>query len=462
MPPVEPAAESGPQSGPGSGRESDAQSGPGSSGDPKADSTLTVSQLCAKVDGAIEQAFPDEVWVQGAISSLSRSANGHVYFDLVDPSGEMGTSTGATLPVALFASTRNLVNRILRKAGGVRMHDGIEIRIRGRVAYYPPQGRVQLIMSLIDPQFTLGQMAEARTALLERLAADGLLDRNQDVPMPALPLRVALVTSGGSAAFADFVDEIDRSGHPFRITLIDSRVQGPEAVESLADAVGTADGLDVDVVVVVRGGGSRGDLVAFDHEKVAVAVARCRHPVVVGVGHEIDRSVADEVAHTSAKTPTACAGVLIAAVDRFAARLDTATARLDGLANLHLAAAQDRLVGNGSRLVQAARRTVERNRVDVGHHQRRLARAPGLVTERADSTLAMAAARLAAVDPAVALRRGWTITRTADGDLVRGVADVTDGTVLRTTTMDGMITSRVFEGQPPTSEPDTEAGSGSS
>ncbi|MEL6984547.1 MAG: exodeoxyribonuclease VII large subunit, partial [Actinomycetota bacterium] len=126
MPPVEPDNEF----------EGDPDRPSGPATDPRADSTLTVSQLCAQVDGAIEQAFPDEVWVQGAISSLSRSANGHAYFDLVEPTGEMGASTGATVPVALFASTRTLVNRILRKAGGVRMHDGIEIRIRGRVAYY--------------------------------------------------------------------------------------------------------------------------------------------------------------------------------------------------------------------------------------------------------------------------------------------------------------------------------------
>ncbi|MEM9562074.1 MAG: exodeoxyribonuclease VII large subunit [Actinomycetota bacterium] len=405
--------------------------------------TLSVTQLCARIDDAVSGAFPDEVWVQGAISGLTRSGNGHVYFDLVDQTGEIGATTGATLPVALFASTRQLVNRILRKAGGVRMHDGIEIRIRGRVAYYPPQGRVQLIMSLIDPQFTLGQQAEARTALLEKLSADGLLDRNSELALPALPLRVALVTSEGSAACADFVDELFASGHPFRVTLLDSRVQGPEAVPSLADAIGATARLDVDAVVVTRGGGARGDLVAFDHERVATAVARCPHPVIVGVGHEIDRSVTDEVAHTSAKTPTACAGVLVAAVDAFVGRLDTATGRLGALAGLHLSSAQDRLAADGARLIRSAGRTVDRSRLELTHAGHRLTRAPALAEERQESRLAMASTRLAAVDPAVALRRGWTITRTADGRLVRSVDDVSDGSELRTTTMDGMIASRV-------------------
>lgn len=412
---------------------------------PAGDPTLTVPELCARIDEAVTGAFPDEVWVQGAISGLNRSVNGHVYFDLVDPTAEVGASTRATLPVALFASNKALVNRILRKAGGVRMHDGIEIRIRGRIAYYPPQGRVQLIMSLIDPQFTLGQMAAARATLLEKLAADGLLERNGLVPMPVLPLRVALVTSAGSAAFHDFVDELHRSGYPFRTTLIDSRVQGAEAVASLAAAVRTAGGLDVDVVVLARGGGSRGDLVAFDHERVATAVARCPHPVVIGVGHEIDRSVADEVAHTSAKTPTACAGVLIETVGRFRSRLDGATGRLGALAGLHLASAQDRLVGNGDRLVRAARWAVTRRAGDLVHAERRLARSPTRVLEQGGERLATTAARLSALDPAAALRRGWTITRTDDGRLVRSVDDVAEGTVLRTTTMDGMIASRVVD-----------------
>ncbi len=409
--------------------------------------TLTVGQLCRRFEQTVTDAFPDEVWVQGAISDLTRSNNGHVYFNLVDPTDEMGTSTTAVLPVALFSSTKFLVNRILRKAGGMRMHDGIEIRIRGRVAYYPPQGRVQLVMSLIDPTFTLGQMVTARARLLEQLAEDGLLEANHEVPFPALPLRVALVTSNGSAAFHDFVDELDRSGHPFSITLLDSRVQGMEAVPTLAAAISATADLDVDVVVVARGGGARTDLVAFDHESVATAIATCRHPVVVGVGHETDRSVADEVANTSAKTPTACAAVLIDAVGQYVHRLDGATNRLVALTTLHLGSSRRRLFGCGTRLVGAAGRVVDRQQIELDHATRRLGRAPGRLLTDAGQDLDTVSARLAVYDPTSALRRGWTITHTEDGDLVRSPDQVAAGTVLRTTTMDGTIRSRVTDDQ---------------
>ncbi len=405
--------------------------------------TFTVPELCAHVQDTIRQRFPDEVWVDGAISGLTRSGNGHVYFDLVDPSDEMGRSTDAVLPVALFASSRQLVNRILRKAGGVRMSDGVEIRVRGRIDYYPPQGRVQLVMSLIDPRFTLGQLAAARAKLLAQLADEGLLGANGQLDFPALPLRVGLVTSGGSAAFHDVVHQLHLSGYPFEITLFDSRVQGLDAVDSLVDAVEATTTIDLDVVMMVRGGGARTDLVAFDHERVARAIATCRHPVIIGVGHETDRSVADDVAMISAKTPTAAAATLVDTVAQFDEAVTQATTRLVALARARVDAAGDRLVADGGRLVATAVRRVEGQRADIELAAGRVVRAPTLATERANHRLAVASARLSALDPATALRRGWSITHTADGELVRSADQVSAGTRLRTTTLDGGIDSTV-------------------
>ncbi len=422
--------------------------------------TFSVSELCDRIEDGVKQLFPDEVWVQGAISGLTRSSNGHVYFDLIDSSDEMGSSTGSVLPVALFASSRTLVNKILRKAGGMRMHDGIEIRIRGRVAYYPPQGRVQLVMSLIDPQFTLGQMVEARTQLLERLRSQGLLERNHELELPILPLRVALITSGASAAFADFINEIELSGYPFKITLLDSPVQGMDAVPSLTAALEATDGLAVDAVALIRGGGARTDLVAFDHERVAVAIARCRHPVIVGVGHEIDRSVADEVANRSAKTPTAGAAILVDAVAEYARRVDGAAGRLESLTALHLSSAQERLIGYGGRLAGAASRVVDRQRLHLDHVSHRLAREPSHHLQHADQELATISARLAALDPRTALKRGWTITHIDGGPLVRSTEQVATGTRLRTTTMDGSIVSEVLDREPADDEESVEAQTG--
>ena len=429
------------------------------------DHTYTVADVCDKVSSVFADTFPDEIWVQGAISGLSRSNNGHVYFDLVDPNQNVGASASAVLPVALFASSRRLVNRILRRAGGIRMHDGIEIRVRGQLTYYPPQGRVQLVMSLIDPQFTLGQMAAARQELMERLSTEGILDRNHQIPFPALPLRVGLITSDQSAAYHDFVNELTSSGYPFHITLIDSRVQGLDAVPGLVAALRLpsqpSSDLDVDVLVVARGGGAKSDLAAFDHEDVARAIATCPIPVIVGVGHETDRSVADEVAHTSLKTPTAAAGRLVEAVASFESRLDGASRRIEALTTLHLDQAESRLFTSAARLVSAARFSVERQSRTLEQAVYRLAREPQRQLEQQDRNLAVASAQLQAFDPARALRRGWTITyvdranQTEDGPtLLRSPGQVTVGDNIRTVTAEGTVSSVVSQIDPQTEADD--------
>src|SRR5262249_11965720 len=183
---------------------------------------------------------------------------------------------------------------------------------------YAPQGRVQLKMTAIDPVFTVGGIAVARERVVRGLAADGVLDRNACTAMPLVPLRVGLVTSVGSAAFHDFVHELGASGLAFRVAVVDVRVQGDNASRRIVYGLRQMAVRELDVVVLVRGGGSRADLAPFDSDAVARAIVAMAVPVICGVGHETDRSVADQVAHTSCKTPTACAQLLVAQVREFA------------------------------------------------------------------------------------------------------------------------------------------------
>ncbi len=408
-----------------------------------------MGELCARVERSISDAFPDEVWVRGAISGISRSANGHVYFDLVDP-GELGKQSAATLPVALFAQARQRVNAILRKTQAVRMGDGVEIQIRGAVNYYPKQGRVQLIMSLIDPAFTLGQLEAAKAELMQKLKTEGLLDANRAIPFPALPLRVGLVTSTGSAAEADFVNHLRSTGLPFEITVFDARVQGDEAPSSIASAIAHAGDApeigepSLDVIAVVRGGGAKTDLAAFDHESVARAIATSRLPVLVGVGHETDRSVADDVAHTSAKTPTACASVIIDAVALFDHRVNVAAERIATTAINQLGRSDLRLSEARSRLARVAIESVAERQASLETIGERISTKASRVVELADLHLDHQQVRVRSLDPAVALARGWSITQRPDGSVVTSVDDIVEGDTLTTTLANGTISSIVL------------------
>ena len=152
--------------------------------------TYTVSELTGRVSSVINRSFPDEVWVQGEIRDLSRSRNGHVYFSLVDPGTDGKESL---LPVTLFASERFVVNRVLVRSGGaMRMTDGINVRIRGRLSLYSQRSTVQLRMMWIDTEFTLGQLAAERSALVKKLTEDGSLARNGALALPDLPLAIAV------------------------------------------------------------------------------------------------------------------------------------------------------------------------------------------------------------------------------------------------------------------------------
>lgn len=416
--------------------------------------TLTVEALCAAVTDATTTAFPDEVWVSGAISGLSRAPNGHVYFDLVDPAGPAGESRRHLVPVVLFATNRERVNLIIRKSGGARMGDGMEIRIRGRVRYYPPQARIQLDMSLIDPVYTIGRITEARDELLKRLAAEGVLGRNAARPLADLPLRVALVTSEGSAAHHDVAHELATSGFRFVVDVHDTRVQGADAVPGLVAAITAAGRTGADVVVVARGGGAKGDLLAFDHEDVARAIVACPVPVVVGVGHETDRSVADEVAHTSAKTPTATAGVLIGAARAFEQRVDRASARLTHRVIELIDRASLTLRTDARRLIQATERAVERGGARLDADTRLLTDRAGRLLDRGDDRVDRATLVVRSLDPRRQLDRGWAVATTADGTLLRSVHEIQPGETLITRLASGTIHSTIDAIVPTDTGPD--------
>ncbi len=430
-----------------------------------AEPTVGVAELNATIQGALGQAFPTLLWVRGEIQQLHVSRNQHTYFELVEKH-ERSDQVRAAIRVALFRDHRAPVNRALRDAG-LRLADGVEVRIRARVDYYPPTGRLQLLMSGIDPTFTVGRLAADRDRLLRVLAAEGRLGRNAQRPLPRVPLRVGLVTSGGSAAYRDFLHELERSRYAFEVAHCDVRVQGAAASRRVAWALRRLAGLDLDAVVLVRGGGARSDLAAFDAEVVARTITDYPVPVLTGIGHETDRTVADEVAHTAAKTPTAAAAVLVRAVEAYLEKLDRAAHRVAarsrsavGVAGRDLAALTERVRRAGPASLGRERRRVDDHRRRAVHAGRRHARdAANTVTAHRRTLVASARralragaleldgvdARVRALDPHRVLERGYTITRDEQGGLVRAASSAPPGAVLVTETADGRVRSRVEE-----------------
>lgn len=401
--------------------------------------TWSVGDLCAAIRDTFSAVFPEEIWLEGEIVGLNVASSGHVYFDVIEPDSE--GSRVDKMSVALWKGRRQGVESVLARAEAGPLVDGIRVRIRGELSFYAPQGRVQLLMTAIDPHHTLGQLAVDRERVLKSLSMAGLLDANSALKVPLVPLHVGLITSDGSAAYNDFVNEISLSPYPFRISLVHSAVQGAEAESGLIAAIETLGDVDVDVIAVVRGGGARTDLMAFDLESVAIAVANSTRPVLSGIGHEIDRSVVDEVAHTAFKTPTACAAALVQTVAAFDQNLDLSARRIVNLAVTSHDRASEAISYSVRAIGDRARRTLDIEEERLAALSSRLSDLGLMSIGRNSQRLDRISDLLRALHPDRILARGFSITRDRDGEIVRGQVPL--GSTLVNETADSLITSTV-------------------
>lgn len=456
--------------------------------DALAPNALSVSQLVQQITGVMQECFGSQIWVIGEIRDF-RQPSKMTYFNLIEPA-ELGKAPKATLPVVLFPRDKERVEESLSHGFApaaptdatdldpadstpladqlISLKEGTRVCISGRLTIYEPWGKLQLIMSDIDPTYTLGQLAFDRQKLLSKLAEEGLLELNAQQFLSAVPLRICLVTSYDSAAYHDVVDQLQSSGIGWELTPINCNVQGARAEDSIVSALESAEPGRFDAVMLVRGGGSATDLAAFDSERVARTIAKCQLPVFTGIGHETDRSVADEVAFAAHKTPTACAQALIDLVKAFASQ----TAELwDGIQDTVLWQLQRRKeelasVGRAVQVAPAAALALSRQFLDVDAPQSLnrtgrnatfetgreldaatvdLGKLAGACLENQRRDLSVLEAQLKVLDPANILARGWSITRNVEGKLLRSVADVAPGDAMRTQFVDGEVISTAGE-----------------
>lgn len=378
--------------------------------------SFSVGQFAGVLNSVLKSSFDDGVWVEGEIEGL-RSPNPHAYFSLI----ENVDGAKAQLNINLFAGPLRNVQAKLRQQG-IELKNGLKVRLFGRPEYYAPFGKLSLIVSDVDTQFSAGDVAAKREELLRQLLEKGVDKINKRILVPLVPLRLGVISSSQAAGWADARQHLAESGIGFTITFVDVRVQGDAAVGQIVAAVNTFSRRDdIDIVMVMRGGGSKGDLAAFDDEKIAMAISRCTHPVFTGIGHEIDTSIADVVAHTACKTPTACAQTVISLVENFLSELSYSAGSLRSL-------------------TQTA---VERARSRIAVSVERLRTRPRTALDRQAQRLTMHAASLRLLDPVTTMARGWSITRDANGKVVRSIADVHPGDTVVTALADGSVTSTV-------------------
>ena len=401
---------------------------------------LTVAELNRRARAVLENQF-EIVWVAGELSNVKKAPSGHWYFCLKDP--------GAQIDCAMFRTRAQFLD--------FRPENGLQVEVRARVTLYEPRGSYQLVVEEIR-KAGLGALYEAFGKLKAKLQAEGLFEAERKRALPSFPRAIGIVTSPAAAALRDVLTTLARRAGMLPVILYPAQVQGEVAAGQIARAIEIANSrAEVDVLIVCRGGGSIEDLWAFNEEIVARAIAASSLPVVSGVGHETDFSIADFVADLRAPTPTAAAAAAspdreglsgqVAALGRRLARdmgrtIDVGTQRLDSAARRLLTPAA-RLARDRERVEQYARRLRralpdiegERRGATRMHERLRAALARG-VRER-ERRLAALRTALAHLDPTQVLGRGYSIVRDAGGRVRTTSAGLAGGDALDITFAQG-------------------------
>jgi exodeoxyribonuclease VII large subunit len=372
----------------------------------------TVGELLAGLRGLLEDRV-GRLWLVGEVSNLRRPGSGHAYFTLKDDAGQ--------IRAALFRATA--------RALAFEPEDGLEVLVYGDVTVYEARGDLQVIVRHLEPRGA-GALQVAFEQLRRRLEAEGLFDVARKRPLPATPSRVGIVASPTSAALRDVLQVTGRRCPGIPLLISPTRVRGVGAAEESASALGALGGASqLDLILLVRGGGSLEDLQAFNSEAVARAIARARVPVVSGVGHEVDVTIADLAADLRAPTPSAAAEHAVPDRESLRRSLGRDWRRLcQGMAAqlASVAARLERRRDAVAMLAPSARLAAQRGHLE--HLSRALARSARVRLTRAAGDLAARAGRLETLSPLAVLGRGYALARRArDGAIVRRVGDAASG-----------------------------------
>lgn len=391
---------------------------------------LTVSQITSQIKNTLEGEFRN-VWVLGEVSKVNLHRSGHLYLDLKD--------------------ARSVVHVVMWRTEVQKLsalpEAGTEVFVHGRVTVYEPQGNYQLNIDQIHPK-GLGAQDLALRRLKERLQRQGYFAAERKRRLPRFPRRIALMASPSGAAIRDMLEVLRARWPAAEVWVLSVGVQGPGAPDSIALGFALLNRVSgVDVVILGRGGGSSDDLSAFNDERVAHAIFRCKFPVVSAIGHEIDLTIADLVADHRAITPTDAANLVAPDRKKVLDDLYLRALRMHDLLQSKVLRVKNRLLDLAQRRVfcMPLERLHERERA-LDEWSDRLVRAMQKRVQLARKGVEVAAAKLESLSPLNVLARGYSLTRTLpEGQVVRDVEQVQVGDVVEIVLHDGGLRARIEE-----------------
>ena len=425
--------------------------------------TFSVMQYMTSIRNKL--ADTPAVWVHGVITQIAEKQK-VVYMSIAD-FAEGDVKPIATISLSCFAGQFAALRQKTENAPTpFVIKEQLKVCLLIQADVYIPFGKLQARVLDIDPVYTLGELAVTKAAILKKLALEGLLEKNKSIELPQMPLCVGLVTGEGTAAYKDFTTRLAASPFKFRVIPAFAKMQGNDTESSVLAALDTLrENSEIDVVCIVRGGGSKTDLNYFDSEALCRAVANYPIPVFTGIGHEIDRSLLDEVAGVYCITPTDCAKRIVEIAQESWSKLIEAAKEIANATRLTLANCTQQLNSTGLRLSQkvSARIQAEKTRhaliranlqkdtrfvlrdefARVDRNAEGLKQGSRKILDLEKTRFELIETKVKGVDPQNIIAKGYTLTLDASGRFVRNAAQLKSGDTLRTKFKDGTVESVV-------------------
>ncbi len=389
----------------------------------------SVAEITRAIKSSLETQFSG-VWVEGEITDFKHHTSGHMYFRIKDE--------GAVMDAVMFRGA----NSILR----FKPKDGTQVLLFGKVSVYEKRGQYQMYVERMEPK-GVGALQLAFEQLKEKLKNEGLFEVSRKKPIPHLPKKIGIITSPTGAAIRDILNIVNRRFSNIHILILPVLVQGPEAAPDIAKAIDTMNKReDIEVLIVGRGGGSMEDLWAFNEEIVARAIARSKIPIISAVGHEVDFTIADFVADVRAPTPSAAAELVIPEKSELESTVRSLRQRLENAVRSDWALLKEKLARiTSSYSFRQPRSYVEQMQQRLDDTLRHLVNQTKSMLESARRDFKEAVIQLEALNPLSILKRGYSVTYDAQGNLVLHADQLKAGDVIKTRLQKSSLHSKVIK-----------------
>jgi exodeoxyribonuclease VII large subunit len=450
---------------------------------------LSLTELQLMIRDSLYISLPDMYWVVAEISEIRENFSGHCYLELIEKQTDE-KNIRARIKAIIWSSRFRFLKSFFENTTGETLRDGIKVLVKVKIEYHELFG-LSLIISDIDPSFTVGEMAARRQQVIKRLEDEGVISMNRELEMPAVPRKIAIISSKNAAGYSDFIKHLKGNsfGYVFHTALIDTAMQGSDTEQGVINALNTiADNLELfDVVVIIRGGGSQTDLSWFDNYNIAYHITQFPLPVITGIGHERDMTVADIVSFKSLKTPTAVADFIISCVTDTENHLTEMSMEISETARIIIEKNRNRLEQSRMRLIPVSGMTLSDAReylsvkiigiinlgkdvlIRAGHvpsnHETRLIGSVRVLLTNKESVLKKDLQNLLSVtaivlnkntgnllalentlnilNPENVLRRGYTFTM-IDGNIVKTASQLKKGDIIDTRFADDTVKSQII------------------